>query len=1249
MGRPCGPQSVPPICRQLQPEEAQRIASLGLYFNQPESAVICIECGFAIKADGDRVSRHLGEKHGLSRKTRWGLNKLINSLQLPDPRQLPPRQDGCLQHPHLALQRGAACSYCRFRSTSYDLLSRHLKKEHRREVTARTSSGCWLRDHIQDDILFQSWLPGDILAAWRVSTSALETPHLAPLAVKDAELDRQAEAICDAELQRLTSTSLSSPLQSSARSSPRTAREPLSPILVSNWMRRTGWEALFANANRRLLIALYQTPMKADGPYYLGTYEGKPIESPASDEARLCAIIHALDRLFDRCADTVTHTDTAIRRWVRGRFADRPYKAPFQLVAHERSERQYRRLLKRCLCMWLRLWRIPRSTAKALTKRTITYEQGQALRKLWDDPVWSETATTTRQDSTAKSLDKAERGREAAASGQDSKVEDVEDSRARGWGGELDGMLDSLGSEYEDNSDSDISREEDSDYQDDSDDDDDDDGIITPPSSYSEPDQASQMGGTDDDSDDDEEATPRPGQDQQLDVVLRFCLFLAMEDFDDGQASATLLVYFSAVCGLSGENGAEFARPASYTTHLSGLIYCTRLILLEGTLPRVAHEYIQHPARPRRGQLEVLRQVRQDKMCDGTLLPLGEFLSLVAYGISLSRADGPAFLFEWSEDGKEISWDGKHHLTMDGFRDLLATAAEQVAQQCKYMLFGWQPPRPHFRELRDRLSDKTAGYSFVTDPANGLSDAYLQLVKRACTAPMDGLLRRDRVGGGGRRWDMQAVIKYIEKHDELLKDLMIAVQGYGGQGSRISELLTLRHVNTSSQLRGVVLYAGSICCITRHVKNRLSTNKEFQVARFLPDKLGRLMYHYLVYIRPTVSMLRRVCLEKDEEKALLFTPAATDRIWKTSTFSKHLKQHSQRVPTVPVGIGAQLYRQLSIAIAEKHVVGAAAFNRYDEASVGYNDSIAFAWQSGHRPLQRHSTYGLDGAFPDKLQPGLLQTYRNVSNQWHTFLLAESAGRDPLFPQITMPSPVIPQKRPAESMLEPSINTKYNRHLRQQHINQLGIEQSKNVEQPNTPSKSMTCFSSPPTNQSSPTTIKTRIPTSPERHALGPFRILPELRVLVCNTCQFAVLADEVITHLRNSNHAKQYSPKQRRQLQMHIKETTDVIRSLGELKCFQYPPPETPALPYILPPQKDGIRCDQCSYVVRGIASMQRHCREEHNWVNDWERGGNIRQKLLRQRSLPWTTGVYCQRLFASRAGSRWFEVCRGDVPIIAS
>ncbi|KAF1808266.1 hypothetical protein P152DRAFT_228565 [Eremomyces bilateralis CBS 781.70] len=40
--------------------------------------------------------------------------------------------------------------------------------------------------------------------------------------------------------------------------------------------------------------------------------------------------------------------------------------------------------------------------------------------------------------------------------------------------------------------------------------------------------------------------------------------------------------------------------------------------------------------------------------------------------------------------------------------------------------------------------------------------------------------------------------------------------------------------------------------------------------------------------------------------------------------------------------------------------------------------IAFAWQSGHRPVQRGITYGLDGAFPDTLQPVLLRVLTGVA-------------------------------------------------------------------------------------------------------------------------------------------------------------------------------------------------------------------------------------------------------------------------------
>jgi hypothetical protein len=120
--------------------------------------------------------------------------------------------------------------------------------------------------------------------------------------------------------------------------------------------------------------------------------------------------------------------------------------------------------------------------------------------------------------------------------------------------------------------------------------------------------------------------------DESADAVLRFCFEMVTEDFEDGKSSSTLLVYFSAARGLSKEEGHECLRPARYIPILSRLIYCTRLVFLEAILPRRAHPYAGFAARPRYGQLAALNTVLVDRMCDGTMSPLGEFLSLLAYG-----------------------------------------------------------------------------------------------------------------------------------------------------------------------------------------------------------------------------------------------------------------------------------------------------------------------------------------------------------------------------------------------------------------------------------------------------------------------------------------------------------------------------------------------------------------------------------------------------------------------------------------
>jgi len=230
-----------------------------------------------------------------------------------------------------------------------------------------------------------------------------------------------------------------------------------------------------------------------------------------------------------------------------------------------------------------------------------------------------------------------------------------------------------------------------------------------------------------------------PPQDPKADLVLQFCLFMATEDFKDGNSKSTMLVYFSAVCGLTLPTGANFLRPAQFTSILSSFIYCTRLLIMESVLPRFSHDYIGLSGRPRYGQLHILNNVRKKKICDGTLSPLGELISLAAYGQSLRRSEGPTIQFEWSDDGEEISWDGCFRVTMDGFRALAHSTIQTATRQCERLMYDWIPPTRDLKTLRDRLSTATAGYSFVSDPANGILNAYLELLTKACLSPVNRL------------------------------------------------------------------------------------------------------------------------------------------------------------------------------------------------------------------------------------------------------------------------------------------------------------------------------------------------------------------------------------------------------------------------------------------------------------------------------------------------------------------------------
>ncbi|KAK2005687.1 hypothetical protein LZ32DRAFT_545546 [Colletotrichum eremochloae] len=183
-------------------KQRQRLEALRLHLNEPEPVLICRPCGYALKPFGERVSRHLAEKHDMPKQQRRGLSALVKSLRLGDPNDVARRPDGLPPHEALTVTRGHACRHCSYRTTSDDLVCRHLSKAHGIK-DSRKADG-WQRDHIHDGILLQSWSQNGARGYWIAQST---TPGSTPL------------------------------------------RE-------TGWMRRTGWDLMFDGARRDLLVKI---------------------------------------------------------------------------------------------------------------------------------------------------------------------------------------------------------------------------------------------------------------------------------------------------------------------------------------------------------------------------------------------------------------------------------------------------------------------------------------------------------------------------------------------------------------------------------------------------------------------------------------------------------------------------------------------------------------------------------------------------------------------------------------------------------------------------------------------------------------------------------------------------------------------------------------------------------------------------------------------------------------------------------
>jgi hypothetical protein len=191
---------------------------------------------------------------------------------------------------------------------------------------------------VRENIYLQSWTQNGSRKFWIIQQlSTVDTPPSSP----------QPTPRRYARIQRLYNAELRLLTDSDTRNTAAAIHEHGADTLalMSNWMRRTEWTSTYEHTRRDMLIRLSKPLNRQGSPLYIGQYAAQlNLSSPAEVEHRLIKVGKALDRLFDRCEDTVRHIDISIRYWLRSYLRNKPYKYSFEIPGRDSTRKVYRRL-----------------------------------------------------------------------------------------------------------------------------------------------------------------------------------------------------------------------------------------------------------------------------------------------------------------------------------------------------------------------------------------------------------------------------------------------------------------------------------------------------------------------------------------------------------------------------------------------------------------------------------------------------------------------------------------------------------------------------------------------------------------------------------------------------------------------------------------------------------------------------------------------------------------------------------------
>ncbi|KAH7137795.1 hypothetical protein EDB81DRAFT_655871, partial [Dactylonectria macrodidyma] len=298
-----------------------------------------------------------------------------------------------------------------------------------------------------------------------------------------------------------------------------------------------------------------------------------------------------------------------------------------------------------------------------------------------------------------------------------------------------------------------------------------------------------------------------------------------------GEMSSSVLIHYTAVMEVQRHSLAYYSACDS-SPRLAALMWIGRLLFLEYALPVYTYSTLAFPWPCRNtysSQPGRLDSIRSKYLLRGCYTPFGEMIELKAFAKSIVKREGIPGNLSWAPDGHSFTIGDDKKVQLSEFCETYHKALAQVHEQVNEMMLGWEPSID-LSTIRDDLTCRKAGWSFLQKPENNLTDIWKTLLHRLRSTSFRG---RQFTKSG--HWQAAACNTYLSAGFELNKSAFAAFHFTASLPGRGTEVTSIRYLNSKLAIRNVFFYDTRMIFVISYNKARASNHYAFYHAVSYPS------------------------------------------------------------------------------------------------------------------------------------------------------------------------------------------------------------------------------------------------------------------------------------------------------------------------------------------------------------------------------------------------------------------------------